>query len=67
MRRIDHLNGLKAWWNKYAKPEYKTSLSANELKAECYSEWENTGSVEMSRFKSKDERTHNFYGNNYYS
>lgn len=67
MKKIDKLNGLKAWWNKYAKPECKTPLSAEELKMGCFTEWENTGSVEMSRFQSKDGRTHNFYETNYYS
>lgn len=62
MRRIDHLNGLKAWWNKWAKNQYKTTLSAKELKLECYSEWENTGNVEMRSYQSKDGRTHTFEG-----
>lgn len=62
MRRIDHLNGLKAWWNKWAKDQYKTTLSAEELKQECYSEWENTGSVEMRAYQCKLNRPLTFDG-----
>ena len=62
MKRIDKLNGLKAWWNKFCKPDYKIKISANELKIECLSEYENTGSVEMSRMYSKDGNPHEFYG-----
>ena len=61
MKRIDKLNGLKAWWNRFAKDEYKTHLSADELKAECLSEYENTGSVEMCSYQAKDGCTHNFW------
>lgn len=56
MRRIDKLNGLKYWWNKNAKPQYKTHLTADELKNECISEYENTGSVEMCAYQNKDNR-----------
>ncbi len=62
MRRIDKLNGLKAWWNKWAKEEYKTPLSAEELKNECISEYENTGSVEMRAYQCKLGRTLTFTG-----
>lgn len=61
MKRIDKLNGLKAWWNRLAKDEYKTSLTADELKAECISEYENTGSVEMRSYQVKDGCTHTFW------
>lgn len=60
MRRIDKLNGLKAWWNRLCKPRYKIRISADALKAEWLSEYENTGSVEMPKFYAKDNRTHNF-------
>ena len=61
MRRIDKLNGLKAWWNKLCKPQYKIKISAKELKTECLSEYENTGSVEMRRICSKDGNSHEFW------
>ena len=61
MKRIDKLNGLKAWWNRLSKDEYKTSLTADELKAECISEYENTGSVEMRSYQAKDGCTHTFW------
>lgn len=61
MKRIDKLNGLKAWWNKLCKPEFKIKISAEELKNECISEYENTGSIEMSRFLSKDGCPHQFW------
>lgn len=61
MKKIDKLNGLKAWWNRLCKPQYKITMSADELKAECLSEYENTGSVEMRKFYAKDNCTHNFW------
>ena len=61
MKRIDKLNGLKAWWNRLCKPQYKITMSADELKEECLSEYENTGSVEMSRVYSKDDCPHQFW------
>ena len=61
MKRIDKLNGLKAWWNRLCKPQYKITMSADELKEECLSEYENTGSVEMSRMYSKDGCSHQFW------
>lgn len=62
MKRTTKLNGLKSWWNKHAKPQYQTRLTAEELKAECLSEFENTGSVEMRFFQSKSGHTENFTG-----
>ena len=62
MKRIDKLNGLKSWWNRYAKPEYRTKLTAKELKQECLSEFENTGDVEMKAYQCALGRTINFYG-----
>ena len=56
------MNGLKSWWNRFAKDEYKTRLSADELKAVCYSEYENTGSVEMRAYQCKFNRTMTFTG-----
>jgi hypothetical protein len=61
MRRIDKLNGLKSWWNRLAKPKYRTPLTADELTAECISEYENTGTVEMRAFYAKDGCSHYFY------
>ena len=61
MRRIDKLNGLKAWWNRLCKEQYKIKISAEKLKQECLSEYENTGSVEMRSFYAKDGCTHNFW------
>ena len=61
MKRIDKLNGLKAWWNRLCKPQYNITMSADELKEECLSEYENTGSVEMSRVYSKDDCPHQFW------
>lgn len=61
MRKIDKLNGLKAWWNRNCKPQYKITISADELKKECLSEFENTGSVEMRRIYSKDNCTKTFW------
>jgi hypothetical protein len=61
MRRIDKLNGLKAWWNRLCKPQYIIKISAEELKAECISEYENTGSVEIRHYQSKDGCIHNFW------
>lgn len=62
MRRTDKLNGLKSWWNRFCKTEYKIKISAEELKNECLSEYENTGAVEMRSMYSKDGRTYNFIG-----
>jgi hypothetical protein len=62
MKRTDKLNGLKSWWNKWAKEQFKTRLSAEELKEECLSEFENTGSVEMRAYQCKLGRTMNFVG-----
>lgn len=61
-KKIEKLNGLKAWWNKNAKPQYKTTLSAEELKAECLAEFEATGAVQMSFQYNKDNRSINFFG-----
>ena len=61
MRRIDKLNGLKSWWNKNCKLQYKIKITAEELKKECIGEYENTGSVEMSRIYSKDGNSHQFW------
>lgn len=52
-----NLKGLKSWWNKNAKPQYKTTLTAKELENECLSEMLNTGSIEMRSFQNKDNRT----------
>lgn len=62
MKRTAKLNGLKAWWNKWAKEQFKTHLSAEELKAECLSEFENTGSVEMRAYQCKLGHAINFFG-----
>ena len=32
MRRIDKLNGLKAWWNRLCKPQYKIKISTEETR-----------------------------------
>lgn len=61
MKRIDRLNGLKRWWNRLCKPQYKVTMSADDFKAMCFSEYENTGSVEMSKNYSIDGCTHNFW------
>ena len=61
MRRTDKLNGLKSWWNKLCKPQYKIKISAEELKMECISEYENTGSIEMRAFYAKDNHAHEFW------
>ena len=61
MRKIDKLNGLKTWWNRLCKPEYRINISAEKLKTECLSEYENTSSVEMSRMYSKDGNPHQFW------
>lgn len=63
MKRIDKLNGLKSWWNSLCKPEYKITISAEELKLECISEFENFGFVEMRRIFANDNFTHHFWGN----
>lgn len=47
------LNGIKSWWNKNVKPKYRTTLSAEEFKNECFSEYVNTGSVEIRACYSK--------------
>lgn len=61
MKRIDKLNGLKSWWNKLCKPEYKIKISAEELKNECILEYENTSTVEMRAFYAKDNCPHQFW------
>lgn len=61
MKRIDKLNGLKAWWNRLCKPEFKITISAEALKEECISEYEDTGSVEMRARYAKDNCTHVFW------
>lgn len=61
MKRIDKLNGLKSWWNRLCKPEYKIKISAEELKNECISEYENTGTVEMRAMYAKDNCPHQFW------
>lgn len=61
MKRIDKLNGLKSWWNRLCKPEYKIKISAEELKNECILEYENTGTVEMRAFYAKDNCPHQFW------
>lgn len=53
MKRTNKLNGLKAWWNRWAKPQYKIKLSAEEFKNQCLSEYENTGNVEMRAYQCK--------------
>lgn len=30
MKRTAKLNGLKSWWNRRAKPQYQTRLTAEE-------------------------------------
>lgn len=62
MRRLDHLNGFKSWWNCWAKPEYKTMLPAEQLKLLHFSEWENTGTVEMRAYQCKLNRPLTFEG-----
>jgi len=56
------MKGLKWWWNRNCKPQYKITISAKELENECLSEMMNTGSVEMRAFYSKDDCTKNWRG-----
>ena len=60
MRSIDKLNGLKSWWNHNAKPEYKNNKSADKVKTDYYSEYINTGNIEMPSRMAKDNRPHHF-------
>lgn len=62
MKRVDKLNGLKSWWNKNCKPQYRISIPASRLKQECLSEYENTGSVEMRAYQCKLNRPIEFKG-----
>lgn len=61
MKKLDKLNGLKSWWNRLCKPKYKVKMSADNFKALCISEYEHTGSVEMSGTYSKDGAPHQFH------
>ena len=60
MRSIDKLNGLKSWWNRNSKPEYKETRTAEQMKTEYYSEYINTGNIEMPARMAKDNRPHIF-------
>lgn len=54
------LKGIRAWWNRHAKKQFKTPLTEKEFIDECIDEYMNTGSVEMRAFFSKCGHTLNW-------
>lgn len=47
------LKGIRSWWNRNVKKQYRTSLTENEFILECIDEYMNTGNVEIRSFYSK--------------
>jgi hypothetical protein len=52
-KALKELAGIKAWWNRNVKPQYKSDLTAAEFKNECLEEYMNTGNVEIRACYSK--------------
>lgn len=56
-----NLKGIRSWWNRNAKPQYKTPLTELQFIDEVLDEYMNTGNVEMRAIYSKDGCTKNWF------
>lgn len=58
---LKQLKGIRTWWNRNAKPQYKTSLTEKEFIDEVFCEFADTGSVEMRSMYAKDGCTKSWH------
>lgn len=55
------LKGIRSWWNRNAKTQYKTPLTEEEFINEVFYEFVDTGSVEMRSMYAKDGCTKSWH------